>query len=173
MFLPCFNLYICLLCLPCWNKVNSKSTTAIFTSVYSTSMTFERMGQRDFASDRCIDVVVNHVTPHCRSSYVTPSQESCPYAPRTQCILLETLMVKIIRHSIAAETLWVRKVRYRYVVASLHTPHVSDRYSYRIAVSYAIEQRLPYVQAGILSFLWRMYGESKLLRTCGDFFKHV
>ena len=45
----------------------------------------------------------------------------CTYAARTQCILLDTPMVKIIRHSIAADKLWIRKVRYRYVVASYAT----------------------------------------------------
>ena len=45
------------------------------------------------------------------------------YTARMQCILLDTPMVKIIRNSIAADTLWVRKVRYRYVVASLHIRH--------------------------------------------------
>ena len=40
----------------------------------STFTTFERMGQCYFACNRRIGVVVNHVMPHCRSSYVTPSQ---------------------------------------------------------------------------------------------------
>ena len=76
------------------------------------------------------------------------------FAAHTQCIRLDTPMVKIIRHSIAADTLWVRKVRYRYVVASLHTPHIRDRYSYRIAISYhAIEPRTRYVRSALLSFL--------------------
>ena len=78
------------------------------------------------------------------------------YAAHTQCILLDTPMVKIIRHSIAADMLRVRKVRSRYVVALLHTPHIRDRYSYRIAISYyAIEPRTRYVRAALLSFLRR------------------
>ena len=100
------------------------------------------------------------------------------YAARTQCILLDTPMVKIVLHSIAADTLWIRKVRYRYVVASIHTPHIRDRYSYCIAISYAIEPQTGYVRVTSVTFVltayaWCMYGESKLLRTCGDFFKHV
>ena len=135
MFLPCLNLSTCLICLPFWSKVHSKPTTAIFTSGSSTSMTFERMGKCDFACDRRIGVVVNHATPHCHSSNITPSQGTSyvvSYAVHTS----RTPMVKIICHSITADTLWVRKVCYRYVVASLHTPHIRDRYSYRIAISY-------------------------------------
>ena len=56
------------------------------------------------------------------------------YTARTQCILLDTPKVKIILNSIAADMLWVRKVRYRYLMASLHTPHIRDIYSYRIAI---------------------------------------
>ena len=103
------------------------------------------------------------------------------YAARTQCILLDMPMVKIIRYSIAAYTLWVRKVPYRNFVASLHTPHIRDRYSYRIDISYhAIEPRTRalYVRMALPSFLRRkcdvcMANRSSVLRTCGDFFKHV
>ena len=161
MFLPCLNLSTCLLCLPFWSKVHSKPTTAIFTSGSSKSMTFERMGQCDFASYRHIGVVVNHAMPHCRSSNVTP------YAAYTQCIRLDTPMVKIICHSIAADTLWVRKVCYGYVVALLHTPHIRDRYSYRIAISYhAIEPRKRYVRVALLSFLQRTYDVCMANRIC-------
>ena len=93
------------------------------------------------------------------------------YAARTQCILLNTPMVKIIRHSIAADTLWVRKVRYRYVVVSLHTPHIRDRYSYRIAISYhAIKPRMRYVRAALLSFLRRTCDVCMANRSC---YEHV
>ena len=90
------------------------------------------------------------------------------YAARRQCILLDTApMVKIVRHSIAADTLWVRKVCYRYVVASLHTPHIRDRYSYRITISYhAIEPRTRYVGAALLSFLRRTCDVCMANRSC-------
>ena len=94
----------------------------------------------------------------CRTVVVVTSRHRMvrrTYAARTQCILLDTPMVKIIRHSIEADTLWVRKVRYGYAVASLHTPHIRDRYSYRIAIHYhEIEQRTRYVRAA----LFRSYG---------------
>ena len=89
------------------------------------------------------------------------------HGARTQCILLDMRMVKIIRHPIAADTLWVRKVRYRYVVTSLHTPHIRDRYSYRIAISYhAIEPRTRYFLAALLSFLWRTCDVCIVNRSC-------
>ena len=149
MFLPCLNLSTCLLCLPFWSKVHSKPTTAILTSGSSTSMTFERMGQCDFACDRRIGIAVNHATLHCRSDNVTLSQGTS-YVRRSYAV--HTPIVKIICHSIAADTLWVRKVCYRYVVASLHRPHIRDRYSYRIAISYhAIEPRTRYIRVALLS----------------------
>ena len=99
------------------------------------------------------------------------------YAAHTQCIRLDTPMVKMIRHSIAADTLWVRKVRYRYVVASLHTPHIRDRYCYRIAISYhAIEPRSRYVRAALLSFLRRTCDVCMANRSCYErvaFFSHM
>ena len=84
---------------------------------------------------------------------------------RKPLIRLDTPMVKIICHSIAA--LLVRKVRNRYVVASLHTPHIHDRYSYRIAISYhAIEPRTRYVRAALLSFLRHTCDKCRANRSC-------
>ena len=167
MFLPCLNFSTCLLCLPFWSKVHSKPTTAIFTSGSSTSMTFERMGQCDFACDRRIGVVVNHETPYVVSVTSRHRKVRRTYAAHTQRIRLDTPRVKIIRHSIAADTQWVRKVRYRYVVASLHTPHIRDRYSYRIAISYhAIVPRTRYVRAALLSFLRRTCDVCMANRSC-------
>ena len=78
-----------------------------------------------------------------------------------------------IRHSIASDTLWIRKVRHRYAVSTLHTPHVRDRLIYHVAVAYqAIKLRSYYVHAALHTFLRRTCdacGESKLLQTCGDF----
>ena len=89
------------------------------------------------------------------------------YAAHMQCIRLDTPMVKIIRHSIAADALSVRKVRFRYAVASIHTPHIRDRYSYRIAISYhAIESRTRYVLAALLSFLRRTCAVCMANRRC-------
>ena len=89
------------------------------------------------------------------------------YAVHTQCIHLDTPMVKIIRHSIAADTLWVRKVRYRYVVASLHTPHIRYRYYYCIAISYhVIVPRMLYVRVALLSFLRRTCDVCMANRSC-------
>ena len=84
------------------------------------------------------------------------------YAAHTQCIHLDTPMVKIIRHSIAAVTLWVRKVRHRYVVASLHMPHIRDRYSH----CHAIEPRTCYVRAAVLSFSRRTCDVCMANRSC-------
>ena len=89
------------------------------------------------------------------------------YAAHTQYICLGTPIVKIIRHSIAADMLWVRKVCYRYVVASLHRPHIRDRFSYGIAISYhAIEPRMRYVRAALLSFLRRTCDVCMANRSC-------
>ena len=126
MLLPCLNLTTCLLCLPFRSKSHSKPTTAIFTSGTSSSMTFERIGQCEFACNRRIGV---GLIMQRRTVVVVMSRHRKVrrmYAARTQCIHLDTPMVKIIRHSITADTLWVRKVRYRYVVASLHTPHICE-----------------------------------------------
>ena len=96
-----------------------------------------------------------------------PDKVRRTYTNRTQCILLCTPMVKIIRHSIAADTLWVREVRYRYVMASLHTPHIRDRYSYRIVISYhATVPRTHNVRAALLSFLGRTCDECMANRSC-------
>ena len=158
MFLPCLNLSTCLFCLPFWSKVHSKPLTAIFTSGSSTSMTFERMGH-DFACDLRIGVGVNHATPHCRSRNAMPSQ-SRSYVRLSYAV--HTPMVKIICHSITADTVWVRKVRHRYIVASLHTPHIRDRYSYRIAISYHAIQ----VRVVLLSFLRRTCDVCMANRSC-------
>ena len=58
------------------------------------------------------------------------------YDVRTQYILHDMPVIKIIRHSIASDTLWVRNVRHRYAVTTPHTPQVRDRYAYRVAVAY-------------------------------------
>ena len=55
---------------------------------------------------------------------------------------------------IASDTLWIRKVRYRYTVTTIHTPHVRDRLIYHVAVAYqAIKLRSYYVHAALHMFL--------------------
>ena len=149
MFLPGLCLDICLLCL----SFNSKPTIAIFTSGSSMSMTLKEW-------DDVILLAIVALTWWLRMQHHTDIEEMplrrkvChPYAVRTQNIHLDTPIIKIIRSSIASYTLWIRKVRHRYAVTTLHMPHVRDRYTYRIVIAYqAIKLRSCYVHAVLLSF---------------------
>ena len=150
MFLPCPSLATCLLCISFWSKLHSKPTTAIFNSGSSTSITLKDL-------DDLISLVIVAFTcwlpmQHRTDVVETPRHRKVrrPYAVRTQYILHDKPMIKIIRHSIASDMLWIRNVRHtcRYAVTTLHTPQVRDRYTYHIAVVYlVIKLRSCYVHA--------------------------
>ena len=134
MFLPGPSLATCLLCLSFWSKLHSKPTTAIFNSGSSTSITL-----KDW--DDVISLVIVAFTScllmQRRIDVVeTPRHRKVrrPYAVRTQYILHDTPITKIIRHSIASDMLWIRNVRHtcRYAVSMLR-----DFRSYGERVTYA------------------------------------
>ena len=124
-----------------------------------------------FACDNRIGVAVTDATPRYRSRNATGSQGTSSVR---RSYAVHTLW-STIRHSIASDALWIRKVRHRYAVTALHAPHARDRLTYHVAVAYqAIKLRL-YLRSScvtyvLTAYVWRMYGESKLLRTRGDFF---
>ena len=94
-----------------------------------------------------------------------------PYAICTQYILHETQMINIIQHSIASDMLWIRNVRHWYAVKTLHSPQVSDRYTYCVAVGYlAIKLQSCYVHAALLWFLRRTSDVCMANRSC---YEHV
>ena len=100
------------------------------------------------------------------------------YAIGTQYILHDTQLIKIIRHSITSDMLWIRNVRHRYAVTTLHMPQVRDRYTYWVAVVYlAIKLRPCYVSVALLSFLRCKCDTLMVNRRCYErvaiFFKHV
>ena len=74
-----------------------------------------------------------------------------PYAVRTQFILHDTPMIKIIHCSITSDTLWIRNVRHRYPVKTLHAPWVQVRYTCDAVAYLAIKLRSSYVHAALLS----------------------
>ena len=77
-----------------------------------------------------------------------------PYIVRWQYILHDKPVFKMIRHSIASDTLWIRKVRHRYAVVTLNTSQVRDRYTYCVAVAYdAVNLRSYYVHAAVFLFV--------------------
>ena len=89
---------------------NKPMTAFFFNSRSSTSMTL-----KEWDDVILLAIVVLTVVAHARRTDVVEMPWHCkvrrPYAVRTQYILHDTPMIKIIRHIIASDTLWIRKAR--------------------------------------------------------------
>ena len=106
-------------------QFHNKPTTAIFNSGSSTSIIL-----KEVISLAIVALSWRLLMQRRTEVEETPRHRKVrrPFAVRTQYILYDTQMIKIMRHSITSDTVWIRNVR--------RTPQVRDRHTKRIAVAY-------------------------------------
>ena len=111
MFLPGLSFATYLLYLSFWRKLHNKPTIAIFNSSSSTSITLKKKNGTVDEISLAIVALTCWLLMQSRTS-VVETPRHCKvrrqYAVRTQYILYNTPMIKMIRYSIAPDTLWIK-----------------------------------------------------------------